>query len=111
MSKPDFQSRQEFVKPAESEYNDPLGYFLKKEVSPGDAVNWIVFWNGCHAHYLAAVGRVANEFKGIEVKPRAEHPGELPEEPDTASMTAKERETAMAEHKMALDRYWRMYAV
>ena len=111
MSKPDFQSRQEFVKPAESEFNDPLGYYLKTVVSPGVSVNWIVFWNGAHAHFLATVGRVANEFKGIEVKPRAEHPGELPEEPDTASMTAKERETAMAEHKMALDKYWRMNAV
>ena len=84
---------------------------MKTLVCPGVSVNWIVFWNGAHAHFLATVGRVANEFKGIEVKPRAEHPGELPEEPDTASMTAKERETAMAEHKMALDKYWRMNAV
>ena len=84
---------------------------MDTKVSPGEAVNWIVFWNGCHAHYSAEYGRSANELKGMEVKPRAEDPGEVPEEPDLANMSAKERETATAEHKMALDRYWRMYNI
>ena len=52
---------------------------------------------------MQAHGRAANALKGIVVLPRAEHPGELPEEPDTLGMSTKDRETAVAEYKMATD--------
>ena len=90
MSKQFYRPRkQKFVKKTGSEFRDPIQYFLDTKVSPGEAVNWIVFWNGCHAHYSAEYGRSANELKGMEVKPRAEDPGEVPEEPDLANMSAK----------------------
>ena len=60
---------------------------------------------------MQAHGRAANALKGIVVLPRAEHPGELPEEPDTLGMSTKDRETAVAEYKMATDRYWRMNSI
>ena len=74
-------------------------------------MNWPVWLNGAHTHYMQTQGRVANALKGVEVLPRAEHPGELPEEPDTNGMTTKDRETAVAEYKLAADRYWRMNSI
>ena len=112
MSRPYFQSRkQKFANKKGSEFGDPPKYFEQKRVGPGESVNWPVWWNGAHTHYMQTQGRVANALKGVEVLPRAEHPGELPEEPDTNGMTTKDRETAVAEYKMAADRYWRMNSI
>ena len=66
-----------------------MQFFLDTKVSPGQAVNWIPWLQGCHAHYMKEYGRAANEIKGIEVLPRAEHPGDIPEEPELASCQPK----------------------
>ena len=83
MSRPYFQARKKkFIKPV-SEYNDPLKYFMATITGAGESVNWPVFWNGAHVHYLQEFGRVSNTLKGMDVQPRVEHPGKLPEEPNT----------------------------
>ena len=104
MNRPENDGEEPSVKKTVSEYSNPIKYFEDTVVSPGQSVNWPVFWNGAHTLYMQTQGRVANALKGVVVLPRAEHPGELPEEPDTYGMAAKDREPAVAEYKMATDR-------
>jgi len=111
MNRPENDGEEPSVNKKVSEYSNPLKYFENTVVSPGQSVNWPVFWNGAHTLYMQTQGRVANALKGVVVLPRAEHPGELPEEPDTYGMAAKDRETAVAEYKMVTDRYWRMNSI
>ena len=112
MSRPYFQSRkQKFATKKGEEYGNPVGYFEGNIAGPGQSINWPVFWNGAHTYYMKTQGRVANALKGVVVLPRADHPGELPEEPETVGMSVKDRETAVADYKMATDKYWKMNSI